>query len=149
MRFADCVPLLFMDRVTQAIGIAHAGWLGTVKLIGKEVVERMDQEFGCDPKNIHVGIGPSIGPDHYTIREDVIQEVKNSFPDHWKELLSPTDDGVKLNLWKANEITLRQAGIQTIEHSNICTGCNIDEWYSHRAELGKTGRFGALIGLRT
>jgi YfiH family protein len=148
MRFADCVPLLFADRAKRVVGIAHAGWQGTVKLIAQEVVERMHLDFKCDPADIIVGIGPSIGPDHYFIRDDVIQEVKRSFPDHWQELISPTADGVKLDLWKANDLTLRAAGIRSIEHSYMCTGCNTNEWYSHRAEFGKTGRFAALIGLK-
>jgi len=58
------------------------------------------------------------------------------------------NDGVKLDLWKANAISLKRAGVRQIEISGICTGCNTDDWYSHRIEKGKTGRFAAVIGMK-
>jgi YfiH family protein len=149
MRFADCVPILFYDHKTNAIGIAHAGWKGTVKEVGAQVVLRMGDIFGSKPEDLVVGIGPSIGPDHYTIGKDVLGDLKNTFPDQWREMINTDSNEVKLDLWKTNEISLRNAGVRSIEQSNICTGCNTKEWYSHRAEEGKTGRFAAIIGLKT
>jgi len=147
MRFADCVPLLFFDPITKAIGIAHAGWQGTVKEVSLEVVRKMEIQYHSKPEDLLVGIGPSIGPDHYLVRDDVLQEIRNAFPGNWSDLVTSTPDGVKLNLWKANEISLRKAGVNAIEHANICTGCNTNEWYSHRVETGNTGRFAAVIGI--
>ena len=148
MRFADCVPILFYDPVKQAAGIAHAGWQGTVKEVSFHAARAMEREFGSKPSDILAGIGPSIGPDHYYIQNDVIKQVETVFPEHLDELLMTDSDGVKLDLWKANKISLQRAGVENIEISGICTGCNTKDWFSHRAERGITGRFGAVIGLR-
>lgn len=148
MRFADCVPILFFDPVKNAAGIAHAGWVGTVKEIVIKAVKELKYQFGTDPSDLITGIGPSIGPDHYEIGGDVIEEVKRTFPNDWKKLLIEGHDSVKLDLWEANKISLKKAGVKHIETAEICTACNVEDWYSHRAENGKTGRFAAVIGLK-
>lgn len=148
MRFADCVPIIFFDPRVQAVGIAHAGWKGTVKQVAKHTILKMNQEFGTKPEDLIAGIGPSIGPDHYEVGEDVISEVKETFPEHWTELLVSSSSGVKFDLWKANQLLILGAGVKKIEISEICTACNTSEWFSHRAESGKTGRFAAIVGLR-
>lgn len=147
MRFADCVPVLFFDQENRAIAIAHAGWKGTLEGVVSEVVRKMGENYGTDPSVLRVGIGPSIGPDHYQIGADVIQLVKESFPADYERVLIEDQDEVKLDLWKANWIHLKNAGVQQIEISGICTGCDPNLWYSHRAERGRTGRFAAVIGL--
>ena len=147
MRFADCVPILIVDPVNNAVGIAHAGWQGTVKQIPFHTVRAMEKNFGTNPSDLFTAIGPSIGPDHYVIGADVIKQVEDVFSDHSEQILIKDDDGVKLDLWKANQISLLKAGVGNIENSEICTGCNTGDWYSHRAENGKTGRFAAVIGL--
>jgi len=147
MRFADCVPILFYDEQRKAVGIAHAGWKGTVKDIGARVVKKMGDAFGSKPAELLVGIGPSIGPDHYVVGDDVIEEVKKTFPERWGEIIHSDFNEVKLDLWKANELSLRRVGIQNIEQSGICTACHTGEWFSHRAEMGRTGRFAALLYL--
>jgi len=148
MRFADCVPILFFDPVNKAAGIAHAGWKGTVKEVAIAAVVEMKNHFGTDPSNLIVGIGPSIGPDHYEIGEDVVEEVKRTFPHRWDQILNTVLDRVKLDLWEANRISLKKAGVKHIETAEICTACNVNDWYSHRGEKGKTGRFAAVIGLK-
>ena len=148
MRFADCVPVLFYDPEHQAVAIAHAGWKGTLQGVVYEVVRKMRSAYGSDPGNIKVGIGPSIGPDHYLVGIDVIEETKKAFPEDYERILTRSADGVKLDLWKANEIHLRRSGVSTIEIAGMCTGCDVENWYSHRAEKGRTGRFAAVIGLR-
>lgn len=147
MRFADCVPVLFYDPVRGVLGMAHAGWQGTVRKVARATVEAMGEHYGSRPKDIIAGIGPSIGPDHYEIGPDVIDEVERAFPAESSTLLHSDGDAVKLDLWEANRLTLRQAGVTKIEVSQICTACNLDDWFSHRAENGSTGRFGAMIGL--
>ena len=148
MRFADCVPILIYDPVKKATGIAHAGWRGTVKEVAFTVVKEMEKHFSTNPSDLIAGIGPSIGPDHYQVGIDVINEVKNTFRDNWDQVLSTGPDYVKFDLWKANEISLRKAGVLNIETAGICTGCLVKEWFSHRGENGKTGRFAAVIGLK-
>jgi YfiH family protein len=147
MRFADCVPILFFDPVNSAIAIAHAGWKGTLNGVVTEVVKAMSQHYGTSPDELQVGIGPSIGPDHYQIGSDVIKKAKRAFPHIFEEIILQDGDQVKLDLWNANRIHLEQMGVRQIEMANQCTGCDLVHWYSHRAEKGKTGRFGAVIGL--
>lgn len=148
MRFADCVPILFFDPVINAAGIAHAGWKGTVKEVVLAVVNELKNQFGTNPSDLVTGIGPSIGPDHYEIGAEVIEEVKSTFNNNWEQILITGSDSVKLDLWEANKISLRKAGVKHIETAEICTACNVEDWYSHRAEKGKTGRFAAVIGLK-
>ncbi len=148
MRFADCVPILLSDPVAGVIGLVHAGWMGTVRGTVSEAVGQMKGEFGCQPKNIVAGIGPSIGPDHYEVGEDVVAQVENAFLENTNRIIHRVGAKTYLDLWRANEILLQQAGVGEIEISDICTGCHVDDWYSHRIESGKTGRFGALIALQ-
>ena len=147
MRFADCVPILLHDPKKDLIGIAHAGWQGTVKKIAKATVEAMQAAYGSNPADILAAIGPSIGPDHYEIGPDVIERVRTSFDDDSDALLHLHDGRVHLDLWAANQLTLEQAGVGQVEVAGLCTACTPDNWFSHRAEKGKTGRFGALIAL--
>ena len=72
---ADCVPILFADPISRVIGVAHAGWRGTVAGIAAMTVEKMHEVYGCLPENIHAAIGPSIGPDNYEVDETVISEI--------------------------------------------------------------------------
>jgi len=148
MRFADCVPVLLYDPVRRVIGIAHAGWKGTAFGVVGKAVQQMVESYGVNPCDIRAAIGPSIGPDHYRIGQDVIDEMH-----HW---LGPTADrflfsvnsSVHLDLWASNQWILQQAGVEFIENPGICTACHLEDWFSHRAEHGKTGRFGILIGLQ-
>ena len=148
MRFADCVPIFLYDPIRKVVGIAHAGWKGTVLGTAIEAVKKMQSEFGSYPGDLIAGIGPSIGPDHYQIGQDVIRDVRKSFPEQWGEILDENSDSVKLDLWKANVLSLQKAGVTKIEVAGICTACNLADWYSHRGDQGKTGRFAALIGLK-
>ena len=148
MRYADCVPILFHDPEHQAIAIAHAGWMGTLDGVVSEVVRQMGSQFGTSPDQVKVGIGPSIGPDHYQIGDDVIKKAKKAFPEVYDQILNEEEGVVKLDLWKANEIQLRRIGVDQIDIAGICTGCDPLNWYSHRVENGMTGRFATVIGLK-
>lgn len=148
MRFADCVPVLFYDPMHKGVAIAHAGWKGTLRGVVSEVVKAMVVHYGTSPENLRVGIGPSIGPDHYQVGSEVIEETKRAFPGLYEKVLVEDTNGVKLDLWKANEIQLRKMGVRQINIAGICTGCDLEKWYSHRAEKGNTGRFAAVIGLK-
>lgn len=152
MRFADCVPIFLVDPLKKVYGIAHAGWQGTVKKVASALVEAFVTGYSSRPEDLAAGIGPSIGPDHYEIGPDVIEQVQSAFGENTKDLLSTSNGDlsgskVKFDLWKANQLVLEQAGVRQIEVAGICTACHVDDWYSHRAEAGRTGRFGALIGL--
>lgn len=148
MRYADCVPLMFHDPTKGVVGIAHAGWLGTVRGMAKTTVENMKSQYGCKPENIVAAIGPSIGVDHYEVGQDVIAEVRDAFGTQAERLLDSHNGRVRFDLWLANQVQLQEAGVEKIEVAGVCTACHLEDWFSHRAEKGKTGRFGALIGLQ-
>jgi YfiH family protein len=147
MRFADCTPILLYDPVRKVIGIVHSGWLGTVRGAARAAVDAMQKRYSSNPDGLLAAIGPAIGPDHYEIGEDVIARVNESFGEDAESLLEEHGERVHFNLWKANRLLLEQSGVTQIESAEICTACNTEDWFSHRAEKGKTGRFGALIGL--
>ena len=147
MRFADCVPILLFDPIHKAIGLVHAGWVGTVNQIAKVTVEAMQAEFGTDPKQLLAGIGPSICATHYPIGPDVIARVKETFEADSRQLLSGNGTATHFDLWNANRLILEKAGISHIEISGMCTACHPEDWFSHRGEKGKTGRFGVLFAL--
>lgn len=168
LRFADCVPVLFHDPVKGAIGIAHAGWKGIVNGVLPETVHAMQRAFNSQPRDIIAGVGPCIGPDKFEVGEDVAAQIQASVgvsvvrrqgdlvtvrqgeevpvtpsPPH---LVTPSLKPY-VDLWKAAESQLNTAGVGHVEVAGICTASNTHEWFSHRAEQGKTGRFGAVIVL--
>jgi len=160
MFYADCVPLYFYDPVTQSLGLAHAGWKGTVADIAARTVETMSDVFGAKPANIRGAIGPSIGGCCYEVDEAVLQHVRpvmESLPDsrdsEWTQrIISPSRDGrAKLDLKLLNRHLMIKAGIlpSRIEMTSWCTGCRTDLLYSHRMEQGKTGRMMSLLGRKT
>lgn len=152
MRFADCVPIYLFDPVRKVVGLAHAGWLGTIRLTAAHTVQTMETGYGSRPEDILAGIGPSIGPHHYEVGPEVIQQVEQVFGIDARALLQPVpNDGgflkAQFDLWNANRLVLERAGVRQIEVAGICTACSLADWYSHRGEKGRTGRFGALIAL--
>ena len=150
--YADCVPLYFVDPVHHAIGLSHSGWRGTVAKIGAVTVERMREEYGSDPGDIYSAIGPSICQDCYEVSEDVIQEFRTAFGrKDWDVLFYRKENGkYQLNLWEANRIIMQEAGIREehISMPGICTCCNPEFLFSHRASHGKRGNLGAFLGIR-
>ncbi len=148
MRFADCVPILLVDPVRRAAGMAHAGWKGTVRKTVLETVRAMGEAFGSRPEDLHAGIGPSIDAHHYPVGPEVVERFQAAFGDAAPEFLTSTNGSEHLDLWGANRWLLEEAGVKRIELAGICTACHLEDWYSHRGEGGRTGRFGALIGLR-
>jgi len=147
MRFADCVPILLYDPRRRAIGIAHAGWLGTVRRAAVFAVQAMVQTFQSDPADVLAGLGPSIGPDHYEVGADVIEQLEASIGREAYRHIVHRDGKTYLDLWSANQALLQGQGVVHIETARICTACRVDDWYSHRREGGQTGRFGAAIAL--
>jgi polyphenol oxidase len=148
MRFADCVPVLLHDPVHNAIGIAHAGWMGTVQGTARIAVETMQAHFGSNPDDIRAAIGPSIGPDHYEVGSDVVMQVRQAFGESASRLLEERAGAIHFDLWAANCQVLEASGVKQIEVAGLCTACHIEDWYSHRAEHGRTGRFGAIMALK-
>lgn len=150
--YADCVPLYFADPKKKVIGLSHSGWRGTVGKIGKKTVERMQEEYGCKPADIRAVIGPSICQSCYEVSLDVIEEFQRAFSEETWPLLYKKNENEKyqLDLWKANEIILKETGIAA-EHLAVtdrCTCCNPSLLFSHRASRGKRGNLGAFLMLK-
>ncbi len=148
MRFADCVPILLYDPQRRVVGIVHAGWKGTVSRAAAAAIESMQNNFGTRTGNILAAIGPSIAAHHYPVGEDVVSQIQQVFGLYAPSLLFDFGNGQKhLDLWEANRLVLEQSGVGHIEIAGICTACDLEDWFSHRAEKGKTGRFGAMIAI--
>jgi polyphenol oxidase len=148
MRFADCVPILLYDPIRRVVGVVHAGWLGTVKGAVTKAVEAIEARYGSEPANILAAIGPSICCEHYAVGEEVVHQVQTAFGEQMPQLTPVFSGRHHFDLWQANRLLLEQAGVRQIELAGICTACNPQDWYSHRGEKGRTGRFGVLIALQ-
>ena len=150
--FADCVPLYFVDPVKKVIGLSHSGWRGTVGKIGKVTVEKMEEEFGCDPADILGAVGPSICQDCYEVSEDVIKKFRENYDENlWPEIFYQKENGkYQLNLWKANESVFLESGIlpEHIAVTNVCTHCNPDILFSHRTTGNERGTLSAFLALK-
>jgi YfiH family protein len=147
MRFADCVPILLHDPARRCVGIVHAGWLGTVRQVLRRAVQRMTEQFGSRPSDLRAGIGPSIAAHHYPVGPEVVEAFRDSFGASAESHLSRGPGGTHLDLWSASEQLLQEEGVERIELAGLCTACDTGDWFSHRAERGRTGRFGAIIAL--
>jgi hypothetical protein len=169
--YADCVPLYFVDKKHQAIGLAHSGWKGTVSGIGAKLLETLNAEFGSKPDDIVAAIGPSICRDCYEVSEDVAETFKEKFADDMELLKTVAEMGYRsgysnaepkvviqgrsegkyqLDLWLANILILLRAGIpaENIDVTDICTCHNPDYLFSHRASQGRRGNLSAFLMLR-
>lgn len=148
MRFADCTPLLAYDRSRQVIGLAHAGWRGTVNGMGASLIKTMTEFFDSRPQDIEVVIGPSISQKNYQVGEEVVSAVTDYYGDDHDLIQRDPDDGTAyLDLWGANELDFRRNGVENITIAGICTFNNTDDFFSHRGENGQTGRFGVVMSL--
>lgn len=150
--FADCVPLYFVDTKRRAIALAHSGWRGTVGRMGRCVVEKMREVYGTDPADLVAAVGPSICQDCYEVSEDVADAFAAEFQKSGQEqeiLYAKGGGKYQLDLWRANEIVLTEAGIlpERIQVTDLCTCHNEAYLFSHRASKGRRGNLGAFLGI--
>lgn len=151
--YADCVPLLFVDTKHRVAAGSHSGWRGTVKKIAHKTLEYMRELYGTQPGDVLAVIGPSICVSCYEVSEDVAEEFRSVFPkDQWETFLFEKPDypgKYQLDLWRANQCILLDAGIKkgNISVACICTCCNSKHLYSHRASNGKRGNLVSMISL--
>lgn len=155
--FADCIPLFFIDPVKKTIGLSHAGWKGTLNKIAVTTIEMMKSQFGCSPKDIIAAIGPGIEMKCYEVDKTVADEFYK-LPDSITvncitkfESSNDTDIAEKylIDLPGINRNLMISEGIkpQNIEMSEICTKCNSNLLFSHRATGGKRGGMAAILGI--
>lgn len=160
-RYADCTPVLVYDPRWHAVGIAHAGWRGTVAGVTPALVQAMAEYFGSDPGDLLAAVGPAIGPCCYEVGQEVVDAAGVVFAAVCGDVLLAQErplngngatgavrPAVHFDLWRANQWQFERAGVQHIEVAGICTRCQRDTFFSHRGDHGKTGRFGAVAMLR-
>lgn len=155
--YADCVPLYFYDPVRRVVGLAHAGWKGTVQQIARHTVEAMSETYGTDAADVLAATGPSIGSCCYEVDRNVIERIDecltelNSDDNERRNIYKQGQKEGKfmLNLQQLNRQIMIKAGIlpSHIEICEICTGCRTDLFFSYRKENGSTGRMVSWIGL--
>ncbi len=148
MVYADCTPVVLYDPRRHALALVHSGWRGTVLGAARSAVQAMSSAFGSRPADLVAAIGPSIGPCCYEVGDDVADAVRSTWADAGGLLTKGDNDRSRFDLWQANERWLRDSGVEQIEVSGLCTACHTDDFYSHRAEAGRTGHFAAVVGLR-
>lgn len=151
--YADCVPLFFCDPVKRIVASSHSGWKGTVAGIGAETIRKM-HKMGCQQEDIEVLIGPSICQKCYEISEDVAKQFATAYEaDEMEQILQKgrvTGEGeqkYQLDLWAANWFQLKRAGVQPehIHLAGVCTCCNHELLFSHRASHGKRGNLNGFL----
>ena len=140
LQVADCQPVLLADPERKVVGAVHSGWRGSVLNIVGKTITAMITQYGCDPKDIRAGIGPSLGP---CCAEFI------HYKDEIPEKLWPYKDGHDhFDFWALTTDQLLDKGVlkENIQVSRMCTKCNSQQFFSYRKEK-KTGRFAAVIGL--
>jgi hypothetical protein len=150
--YADCVPLYFIDSDQKVVGLAHAGWRGTVLEIGPKMVRRFQEQFNSRLQSLQVVIGPAIGPCCYEVDDVVIDALRPNLHDHNHRLVQPVSvpGKYRIDLKRINAVLLNRAGIpeQNIYQSSLCTSCQNDLFFSYRRDNGQTGRMASFIAIK-
>jgi YfiH family protein len=141
VKTADCVPILLVDPLSQAVAAIHAGWRGTAANIVAEAVHELCVHWKTRPDDIRAAIGPSIGPCCYEVGPDVARRFEV-----WVSELGQVSKPVCLDLPGINETQLRLAGVSDIWKSGECTFCTVGKFFSFRRERDQAGRMLSFIG---
>lgn len=149
--YADCTPVFFVDTAKKALGLAHAGWRGTVLDIAGEVIRSMQREFSTNPEDVVCAIGPVIGKCCYEVDGDCAENFKRLFDSDSGVYQEGDKEGkYMIDLALSNKLLLMKAGVreENIVISDLCTRCNPDLLWSHRATAGKRGTMSAFLALK-
>lgn len=145
---ADCVPLLFADSKNKAVGAAHCGWRGTFKELAPLTVKKMKEIYNSNPKNIFVAIAPCIHCCCYEVDENLFTDFVNKFPGIAQtDVLRRENGKFYLDLPKINKQLLIKEGVpeENILISDLCSGCDPANLFSHRKSGGKRGIMASVI----
>lgn len=151
---ADCCIVTVADLVNKAVGVVHAGWRGTVGKIAAKLLDVMAERYGTDPADVACSIAPSICRDCFEVGPDVVEAAREAFDERACEAIFAAhgngDGKYQFDLWEANAQVLMGAGVprESIEKPNLCTCCNPDLFFSHRASHGKRGTIMTFVGIR-
>jgi len=145
---ADCPLVLVADNSSQAVGVAHASWRSTVKQITLRLVDRLGDEFNCEPENLVAGICPSAGPCCYQVGPEVVEAAVRELGLMAERFFRTSGDRFIFDLWAANREQLLSAGVrqENIHTAGVCTICHTHTYASYRGEKDSAGRFVAVIG---
>lgn len=149
--YADCTPLFFVDTKKKAIGLAHAGWRGTVGRIGEKVVKKMTELYGTNPADIVAAIGPAISVCCYEVDKPCADNFYALSDLDSSRFVFPKDNGkYMIDLLETNRQILVAAGVknENITVSDVCTNCNSELLWSHRATKGKRGTMSAFMCIK-
>ena len=149
--FADCVPLILADPVHRAAASCHSGWKGTLQNIGGKAVAEMKKAFGTRPEDLLCVIGPSICQDCYEVDDALIGRFEEAYPDGASKGLwrAGREGHAQLNLQKCCLENFIRAGVPEtrIELPDLCTCCNPDFLFSHRASGGRRGNLAVFVSV--
>ena len=147
---ADCVPKAIIDKKNKAIGLAHAGWRGTFDKIAKKTIEKMNKYYNSKVDDLVCVIGPSIGPCCYEVSKDLVEKFNMNFTNSSEKFYTIEEDKYKLDLWKVNELILKESGVkdENIINLNLCTSCNSDKFHSYRKHNQTPKRIGTILQIK-
>ncbi len=147
---ADCVPIAIIDKKNKAIGLAHAGWRGTFDEISKKTIEKMNKYYNTNVNDLVCIIGPSIGPCCYEVSKDLVEKFNMNFTNSTEKFYTIEEDKYKLDLWKVNELILKECGVkdENIINLNLCTSCNSDKFHSYRKHNQTPKRIGTILQIK-
>lgn len=149
--YADCTPLFFVDTKKKAIGLAHAGWRGTVGRIGEKVVNKMTELYGTNPADLVAAIGPAISVCCYEVDKPCADNFYALSDLDSSRFVFPKENGkYMIDLLETNRQILVAAGVknENITVSDVCTNCNSELLWSHRATKGKRGTMSAFMCIK-
>jgi YfiH family protein len=139
---ADCLPIVLYSLRPRALGIVHAGRMGTLARVVPAALEAMRRQFAVAPEQVYAVVGPGIGPCCYRLDARALAPFQERFSD-WEQYFIPRGPGVwMMHLAKANLSQLRAAGVPSahVQIADVCTACHVAHFYSHRAEGKEAGR---------
>lgn len=147
---ADCVPVVLVDTINKAVGLAHAGWRGTYGKICAETLQSMKENYNTKPEDVVAIIGPSIGKCCYEVSYDLVEKFSALLPNADEKIYEIRDDKYYLDLWEINTQILKEFGVlkSNIINMNICTSCNCDRFFSYRKHDKTTKRIGTFIEIK-
>ena len=148
---ADCILLVFYDPIKKVIANVHSGWRGTIKRISVKTIEKMKEEYNCNPQDIICCMSPSIRKCHFEVDNDVYQIFKNEYKDlkNFDELAVKNNDKWNIDTIEINRTILKNAGLkkENIIDSGICSVCNKNLIHSYRGMGEEAGRATQIISL--
>ncbi|MGN1032733.1 MAG: peptidoglycan editing factor PgeF [Intestinibacter sp.] len=147
---ADCVPVVLVDTVNKAVGLAHAGWRGTYAKICEKTLKAMKDNYNTNPEDVTAIIGPSIGSCCYEVSRDLVEKFNKIITNSDEKMYKIKDKKYYLDLWKINTYILKEFGVleSNILNMNICTSCNCDKFFSYRKHDKTAKRIGTLVEIK-